>query len=246
MKQRILLVEDEKDLNNAIRMNLEYEGYEVIAAYSGEEALAKIAKTNPDLVVLDIMMPNIDGWEVLSHIRSDPKTADIPVIILTAKTEEISILFGYNLGTDDYITKPFSMKQLVARISAVLKRYQPAPVRAREPKVELAKIPVVRGGKGVGLIDEEEIVYARGARNYTHLYTPRGEYVTRFTLSELGRKLSDAFFRIHRSYIVNLRYIEGVFSPSKLSYRVQLRDEQKSQLPVSRSKIKQVKSLLGV
>jgi len=245
-KPRLLLVDDEKDLVKMIKINLEEEGFQVETAYDGEEALSKVRRSKPDLMILDIMMPGIDGWEVLSQVRANPETEALPVVILSAKTEEISKLFGYKLGTDDYVTKPFSVKELIARINAVLKRYQISKEAPEKPRVELPKIPVVRPTHGVNLIDQEDIIYADAVHNYTRVFTYDDKKLTHFTLSELERKLADFFMRIHRSHIVNLNQIESIFSPSKSTYRVQLKDKNKTVLPVSRSKIKQLKARLGM
>lgn len=116
---RILIAEDDINLKELIQMYLEKEGYSVFAADNGEDALDIFYDTQIDLAVLDISMPKLDGWEVLKSIR---KMNDIPVIVLTAKREEIDRLHGFELGTDDYITKPFSPRELVMRVRALLKR----------------------------------------------------------------------------------------------------------------------------
>ena len=116
---RILIAEDDKNLRNLISKYLENEGYSVFCAEDGEKALDIWYETPVDLAILDVMMPNIDGWEVLSEIRTD---SEIPVIMLTAKREEEDRLQGFDLGTDDYMTKPFSTRELIMRIKALLKR----------------------------------------------------------------------------------------------------------------------------
>lgn len=120
----ILVVEDETDLRELIGFNLEREGYRCRRASNGDEALARLADELPDLVVLDRMIPNISGDEVLARIRRDERSADVPVIMLTAKADESDELVGFAMGADDYVTKPFSMKALIARIGALLRRTQ--------------------------------------------------------------------------------------------------------------------------
>ena len=120
MNKRILLVDDERNLNQLIATNLKFEGYETESAYSGIEAIDKLGRFSPDLVVLDVMMPVYDGWSVLRHIRS--KNTEVPVMMLTARTEENDEVFGFDLGADDYITKPFSPIVLSARVRAIEKR----------------------------------------------------------------------------------------------------------------------------
>jgi len=189
-----------------------------------------------------VMMPRVDGWEVLSQLRANPETMNLPVIILTVKKEEISVLFGFNLGADDYLTKPFRMEELSARIKAILRRYQQAKeLKEKEPP---EKIPVLFGERGTNLIDQDEIIYVDGMRNYSYVHTSEDKHLTRFSLGEMERKLSDFFMRIHRSYIINLRQVKAVFSPTRLKYRVQLKD--KTELPVSREKVKELKARLGI
>jgi two-component system phosphate regulon response regulator PhoB len=125
--ERILIVEDEDDILELVRYNLGKEGYRVMGAASGEEGLETLKKTKPDLLVLDLMLPGIDGLEVCRLLKSGLSTEHIPVVILTAKGEEADVVTGLELGADDYVTKPFSPRVLLARIRAVLRR------RARKP-----------------------------------------------------------------------------------------------------------------
>lgn len=115
----ILVVDDEKPISDIITFNLKNEGFEVITAFDGEEALEKFAEHNPDLVLLDLMLPKIEGLEVCREIR---KTSSVPIIMLTAKDSEIDKVLGLELGADDYVTKPFSNRELVARVKANLRR----------------------------------------------------------------------------------------------------------------------------
>jgi len=121
-KEKIMVVEDEEDIQELISYNLQKEGYRVIAVLSGELALKKIKAEKPDLLLLDLMLPGIDGLAVCKEVKSAPETRDIPVVMLTAKGEEIDVVTGLELGADDYITKPFSPRILLARIRAVLRR----------------------------------------------------------------------------------------------------------------------------
>jgi phosphate regulon transcriptional regulator PhoB len=122
MDNKILIVDDEPDIVELVSYNLKKDGFSVTTASDGEEALNKIRKNKFDLVVLDLMMPGIQGVELCRIIRNDPKTAGIPIIMLTAKGEEVDRVIGLESGADDYMTKPFSSRELVARIKAVLRR----------------------------------------------------------------------------------------------------------------------------
>ena len=121
-RSRILVVDDEEDILELVRYNLERRGFEVEAVMSGEAALAAIRRRRPDLVVLDLMLPGVDGLEVCRLLRAQPDTADLPVLMLTARGEEAEIVAGLELGADDYVPKPFSPRVLIARIEAVLRR----------------------------------------------------------------------------------------------------------------------------
>lgn len=121
-KSKILVVDDEEDILELVRYNLVRDGYEVVTALSGEEALKAVAKAPLDLIVLDLMLPGIDGLEVTRRFKQNPEVKDIPIVMLTAKGEEADIVTGLELGADDYVTKPFSPRILIARIKAVLRR----------------------------------------------------------------------------------------------------------------------------
>ncbi len=121
-KEKILVVDDEADILELIRHNLAREGYQVMCAVSGESALKKARTEQPDLIVLDLMLPGIDGLEVARKLKGDNSTRSIPIIMLTAKGEEADVVSGLELGADDYVTKPFSLKVLIARIRAVIRR----------------------------------------------------------------------------------------------------------------------------
>ena len=119
MDRKILIVDDEKNIVDIIAFNLKKEGYTVITAADGEEGVQKAMEENPDLILLDIMMPKMDGWQVCREIR---ETSKVPIIMLTARSEERDELQGFELGVDEYISKPFSPKILVARVNAILRR----------------------------------------------------------------------------------------------------------------------------
>jgi two-component system phosphate regulon response regulator PhoB len=121
-KKRILIVEDERDMADLVAARLRREGYLVDLAHDGQEGLEKIRANPPDLAIIDIMMPRLSGTELVTEMRQDPRTAAVPIIMMTAKSEESDIVVGLHLGADDYVTKPFSLSVLVARVAAVLRR----------------------------------------------------------------------------------------------------------------------------
>jgi DNA-binding response OmpR family regulator len=137
---RILVVDDEPDAVDLIAFNLKAAGYDVVAAMDGEEAVKKAKALLPDLIVLDLMLPEVDGLEVCKILRRDPATARLPIIMLTAKAAEIDRVLGLELGADDYITKPFSPRELVLRVKNVLQR-QITP-RGKEDRFELGELTI--------------------------------------------------------------------------------------------------------
>jgi DNA-binding response OmpR family regulator len=131
-KKRIVIVEDERDMADLVATRLRREGYKVDVAHDGTEGFDLIRSEPPDLVLLDIMLPGMSGTEIATRLRDDPRTVGVPIIMLTAKSEESDIVVGLKFGADDYVTKPFSMSVLTARIDALLRRAasSPAPAKA--------------------------------------------------------------------------------------------------------------------
>jgi two-component system alkaline phosphatase synthesis response regulator PhoP len=121
-KTTVLVVDDEEDIRELVALNLNREGFKVIGADSGEQALKRARFDPPDLIVLDLMLPGMDGLEVCRKIKADPKTRQIPIVMLTAKSEDADVVVGLELGADDYMTKPFSGRVLVARVRRILRR----------------------------------------------------------------------------------------------------------------------------
>jgi two-component system, OmpR family, phosphate regulon response regulator PhoB len=155
MKPLVLIVEDEAPLVTMLRYNLEREGFAVDAATDGEEALLRIAERRPDAVLLDWMLPLVSGLEVCRQLRRAPATRSLPIVMLTAKTEEGDRVRGLDGGADDYVVKPFSPSELVARLRAVIRRAQPDPadnvLRYADVAMDLSAHRVSRGGRAVHL-----------------------------------------------------------------------------------------------
>ena len=156
-KEHILVIEDEEDIQELVRYNLSKEGYRVALNASGEDGLKAARLTQPDLIVLDLMLPGIDGLEICRILKADSKTSHIPIVMLTAKGEETDVVTGLELGADDYIAKPFSPKILVARLRAVLRRKtnaavdDTAPLKAHDISIHPGRHEVLIRGKPVQL-----------------------------------------------------------------------------------------------
>ncbi len=133
--QTILIIEDEKDLAELLAHNLEREGYRAVTALDGFTGLEKATELVPDLVILDLMLPGMAGTDVCRSLKKNPKTAPIPVIVLTAKGEEIDRVVGFEIGADDYVVKPFSTRELLLRIKAVLRRSRPEDVGGKVVRI---------------------------------------------------------------------------------------------------------------
>ncbi|OGC01794.1 DNA-binding response regulator [candidate division KSB1 bacterium RBG_16_48_16] len=166
MEKTILVVDDEQDILDLVVYNLEQEGYKTISADDGEEAIEKAVAASPDLIILDIMLPGKDGLEVLREIRKHPNAQNIPVIFLTAKDSEFDEVLGLELGADDYIVKPISMRKLLARVKNALRKSVAQPalndkvIVVRNIEIDPASYQVKVSGEPVGLTKKEfDILY---------------------------------------------------------------------------------------
>lgn len=204
---KVLIVEDEEHISELIKYNLEASGYQVIAAYDGEEGLKAVFEHKPDLVILDLMLPKMDGISVCNKLRNNKETEDISIIMLTAKSSETDKIIGLEIGADDYITKPFSVRELQARIKTVLRR---------------TKTPVISQDSGVIKVDDIEIdldkhEVRRGAEKYVltlkefqlfkMLAENRGKVLTRnFLLDEIW---GYDYFGETRTVDVHIRHLRA-------------------------------------
>lgn len=167
MANKILVVDDEKPISDIIKFNLEKEGYEVVTAFDGEEGLDKVESEQPDLIILDLMLPKVDGLEVAKRVRAKHST---PIIMVTAKDSELDKVLGLELGADDYVTKPFSNRELVARVKANLRRQEAASTPGNDSENNDIKIgdltihpdayTVTKRGENINLTHREfELLY---------------------------------------------------------------------------------------
>ncbi len=169
-KRTILVVDDEEDIRELVQLNLGREGYKVLPCETGEQALDLAFSKLPDLIILDLMLPGIDGLEVCKRLKGDSRTQQTPVVMLTAKGEEADVVAGLELGADDYVTKPFSGKVLVARVRRLLRRKQDgagerAVVKIHELTIDPDRYEVLVSDKAVTLtLTEFNILYTLAAR----------------------------------------------------------------------------------
>lgn len=204
MAQRILVVDDDKQIVRLVRSYLEQAGYQVLTAPDGETALHTIRRERPDLVVLDLMLPNRDGWDITRLVRGDEHLADLPIIMLTARIEDTDKIIGLELGADDYITKPFNPREVVARVRALLRRtaagpVQPHMIQVGDLLVDLDRHEVMLSGRRLDLTPTEFDLLKVLMENPGHAFT-------RLELIEKG--LGYAYAGLERtvdSHIKNLR-----------------------------------------
>ncbi len=174
-KERILIIEDEEDILELVSYNLGKEGYQVVRAMSGEEGLDAIRGAQPALVLLDLMLPGIDGLEVFRTLRDDLRTRAIPIIMLTAKSEETDVVTGLELGADDYITKPFSPRVLIARVRAVLRR-QTTEQKSENAAISLQGL-VIHPGRHEVVVDGTPVELTYTEFSILHLLAKRPGWV---------------------------------------------------------------------
>jgi DNA-binding response OmpR family regulator len=172
---RVLIVEDSPDIAELIKHYLERAGYDTTVHASGRDALIAARQSPPDLAVLDIMLPGMDGLQVCQALRSEPSTAAVPILMLTAKGEEADRVKGLELGADDYVTKPFSPRELVARVRAVLRRHAPGAqaevIEAGDLSLDVPRMRVTRSGEPIDLTATEFALLATMARQPGRVFT---------------------------------------------------------------------------
>ncbi len=210
MAKHILIVDDEKDIIDLLQFNLKAEGYKTSTALDGEKALEIASRYKPDLIILDIMLPGKDGYQVIRELRQDAKSKNIPVIFLTAKDSEIDEVVGLELGADDYIIKPISIRKLIARVKNVLRKSVHFPVIEEEKIVHGSLVidplsySVTREGEQINFTKKEfEIL--------TFLARRPGRVITRETL--LNHVWGDEVIVIDRTIDVHIRKIREKLGP---------------------------------
>ena len=186
--KKILIVDDEKPISNIIKFNLAKEGYETVTAFDGREAITKFEEENPDLIILDLMLPELDGLEVAKEVR---KTSHIPIIMLSAKDSEFDKVIGLEIGADDYVTKPFSNRELLARVKAHLRRTENIETAVAEENASASNSEITIGD--LKILPDAFVAQKRGEdielthREFEllhHLATHMGQVMTREYLLE--------------------------------------------------------------
>jgi DNA-binding response OmpR family regulator len=204
-KKKIVVIEDEPDILEVLCYNLKREGYEVFPASDGHRGLSLIRKESPDLVLLDLMLPGMDGVEICGAIKKDPQTQSTLIIMVTAKGEESDIVLGLGVGADDYISKPFSPKELIARVKAVLRRGVLVEKVATRDKIELGELVIDSVRHKVEIAGREVKLTATEFRLLHYLASYPGRVFSREQL--LNRALGDEVVIVDRNIDVHIRGI---------------------------------------
>ena len=240
----VLAVDDDASIVEMIRMGLEAEGMHVLSASDGAEALEVLRKEHVDVVLLDIMMPRVDGWMALMEIRNDPATADIPVIMLTAKTQDLARILAFKQGVQQYVTKPFNLTELIVRIQSLM-RGRPRGGLPGNADGDLRKLAVRKGGRTV-LLNLEDVVYISAKNKSTYVHTYENQFLVDLTLTELEERLgTDVFRRLHRSYMINLNMVKEIVR-SQGAYMVVVADRDETQIPVARRQVRSFREAVGI
>ena len=177
-KPRILVVDDEADIRELVSYNLSRNGFQVECAASGEEAVEALRGATPDLILLDLMLPDLDGLDICRRLRGDARTADIPIIMLTARGEEADVVAGLELGADDYISKPFSPRVLVARVRAILRRGRRAALKPENADAIIRTGPlIIDPGRRRATVGDREVRLTYTEFNILHLLARRPGWV---------------------------------------------------------------------
>jgi DNA-binding LytR/AlgR family response regulator len=242
---RVLVVDDDESIVEMIRLGFESEGIEVLSAGDGSEALDVLRAEQVDVVVLDIMMPRVDGWMALMEIRNDPAIADIPVIMLTAKTQELAKILAFKQGVQQYVTKPFNILELAARVRSLAGTRARPPASGKGGEGDFRKLAVRKGGRTV-LLNIEDIVYISAKNKSTYVHTYENQYIVDMTLAELEQKLAgERFHRVHRSYIINIESIKEIVRQDS-GYAVAVNDRDETRVPVARRHVRSFKEAVGI
>lgn len=223
--KKILVVEDDQDILQLVKLYLEKEGFRPVTAMNGLDALKRVKEDKPDLVVLDLMLPEMDGLEVCKRIRSVPDTGMLPILMLTAKAEESDTIVGLELGADDYVTKPFSPKALVARVKALLRRVERQPDGGSDLH-RYGALTMNLGRHEVRLGAQEVPLTAKEFSLLEHLLRHRGRVLTREVL--LNAVWGYDYYGTTRTVDVHIRRLkqklplleEAIVSVKSLGYKL--------------------------
>ena len=239
----VLVIDDDEALGAGLITALSVDGFEVVYRRSGAGGLAYLeSPACPAVIVLDVMMPEMDGWETLRQIRHNPMISSVPVLMLTAKDDVDSKVIGFDLGADDYVTKPFSAKELRYRLRALMRRGMSGGIGDDHTET----LPVLGAHGGQELIHPRDIFYIEGARNYAYVHGYDSRYLCDLSLGAIEQRALPSLYRLHRSYIVNIDHIDWCGWVTRSSFKVRLKDAAATELPVSRTHVIDLRTRVGL
>lgn len=229
-----------------IRLGLEADGMQVHGAADGGEGIDALTRRHIDVVVLDIMMPRVDGWMALMDIRNNPATADVPVIMLSAKTQDLAKILAFKQGVQQFVTKPFNILELSARVESLVRvQRKHSSESGAGNDVEFRKLAVRKGGRTV-LLTIDDIIYLSARNKSTYAHTYENQYLVDMTLGELESRLArESFVRVHRSHLVNLNKVREILRVDG-GYVVVAADRDETHIPVARRQVRQFREAVGI
>lgn len=242
----VLVVDDDVAVVAMVRVGLEIDGLRVLSAGDGAEAIEILDSEDVDVVVLDIMMPKVDGWMTLMEMRSNPETTYIPVIMLTAKTQDLAKILAFKQGVQQYVTKPFNVQELSARVqSLAIGRRKMMGETSRSADGDFRKLAVRKGGRTI-LLSIDDIVFLSARNKSTYAHTDDNQYLVDHTLGELEEKFGrESFARIHRSYMINLNKVREILRADG-AFVVVASDRDETQIPVARRQVRAFREAIGI
>jgi DNA-binding LytR/AlgR family response regulator len=243
---RILVIDDDTDVLMMLEAVLTLDGFAVTTCDDPAAGVDIAQEVNPDLVILDMMMPGKSGLEVMMEMRADPVTRQIPILFLSAVGDEAVVVKALK-GADDYVIKPFKTLELVARIIKILERQaRTAPELPFSHSRHLQRLPVQRGDETF-LVPLAEIVFFEASGKYSYAHTRAKRFLTGYSLGQLEERLDGSrFIRIHRSYVVNVDFVSKVARDKSKGTLIVVADEKETKLKVSDSHLPTVRERLGL
>ncbi len=241
----VLVIDDDEAIIEMVKMGLEADGMKVFGAADGGEGVDILAHERIDVVLLDVMMPRVDGWMTLMDIRNNPATAETPVIMLTAKTQDLAKILAFKQGVQQYVTKPFSIMELSARVESLTRSRRRAPIDLGVGDADFRKLAVRKGGRTV-LLTIDDIVFLSARNKSTYAHTYENQYLVDMTLGELEDKMvRETFSRVHRSYLVNLNKVKEILRVDGC-YVVVASDRDETHIPVARRQVRAFREAVGI
>jgi DNA-binding response OmpR family regulator len=212
IKQRVLIVDDDKEAVRLMRAYLEQSGYEVLVAYEGESAMHMLRREHPDLLLLDLMLPQRDGWEITRLARSDPALSQVPIIMLTARVNDTDKIVGLEMGANDYVTKPYNPREVVARVRAQLRHQNDGQGLSKNKILEVGDLQMDIGRRSVKVSGNEVLLTATEFEILRVLMEQAGYVLTRGELIRLA--LGTEFLGIERTLDSHIRNLRAKIEPN--------------------------------